>query len=130
MFAVLARFPLRHGSSMQTTGAAGASCVPHPAYCTAVPNCAIPQVKVIAGLDQSGMIFGSQSVITYQATGPAFNKKTVLENCNDAVKSTGSWFGSSLVQQEVGRVTDTWWPGDRVKVQKATCAQGNAQQSG
>jgi hypothetical protein len=75
----------------------------------------------VSGLDQSGLLT-SQSVVTFRAVGPTTNRKTVLQNCKD---NTGSrWLGlhSSVAESEVKKATDTWFPNDAVRIQKADCA--------
>jgi hypothetical protein len=62
-----------------------------------------------------------KSTVTYAATGPTSNGKTPYDNCVAASKS--GWFSSSAVKKEIKKATDTWMPGDSVKVESATCAQ-------
>lgn len=79
-------------------------------------------------LGQSSLL-NHQSVATFAAVGPTKNGKSVYQNCVDAVKS--GWFSKSQVSKQLNKASDTWWPGDSVKVQKATCsAPGQRQVSG
>jgi hypothetical protein len=59
--------------------------------------------------------------VTYAATGPTLNGKTPYDNCVAASKS--GWISSSQVKKEIKKATDTWMPGDSVKVEKAVCQQ-------
>uniref|UniRef100_A0A383VXG1 Uncharacterized protein n=1 Tax=Tetradesmus obliquus TaxID=3088 RepID=A0A383VXG1_TETOB len=79
------------------------------------------QVSVVSGLDQSG-ILRSQSVVTFRAVGPTTNRKSVLANCQE--NSASRWLGlrNSVAKNEVKKATDTWWPGDSINIQKASCA--------
>lgn len=79
----------------------------------------INQVVPVGSINQSGLL-NSQAVVTYRAIGPTFNGKTVLDNCKQ--NSRSGWFTGSTVSREIKKATDTWWPGDSVKVQKATCS--------
>eukprot|EP00879_Flechtneria_rotunda_P000114 GHRR01000173.1.p1 GENE.GHRR01000173.1~~GHRR01000173.1.p1 ORF type:complete len:179 (+),score=21.71 GHRR01000173.1:23-559(+) len=80
------------------------------------------QVTLVNGIDQSGFVT-AQSVVTFLAEGPTTNGNTVLDNCNKNTR--GGWFGltDSPAENAIEASTDTWWPGDKVEVQKATCAQ-------
>lgn len=79
-------------------------------------------------IGQSGLL-NHQSVATFSAVGPAANGRSVYQNCVDAVKS--GWFTKSTTAKELNKATDTWMPGDSVKVEKATCsAPGQKQVSG
>jgi hypothetical protein len=79
------------------------------------------QVTVVSGLDQSGLL-RSQSVVTFRAVGPTTNCKTVLQNCRDHTASRLLGLRDSKAQSEVKKSTDTWFPNDAVKIQKADCA--------
>jgi len=79
-------------------------------------------------IGQSGLL-NHQAVATFSAVGPSANGKSVYQNCVDVVKS--GWFTSSTASKELNKATDSWMPGDSVKVEKATCsAPGQKQVSG
>jgi hypothetical protein len=79
-------------------------------------------------IGQSGLL-NHQSVATFTATGPTTNGKSVYTNCAESVKS--GWFTKAAANKEINKATDTWMPGDSVKVEKATCsAPGQKQVSG
>uniref|UniRef100_A0A383VXQ7 Secreted protein n=1 Tax=Tetradesmus obliquus TaxID=3088 RepID=A0A383VXQ7_TETOB len=79
------------------------------------------QVSVVSGLDQSG-ILRSQSVVTFRAVGPTTNRKSVLANCQENTRGRLLGLRNSVAENEIKKATDTWWPGDSVEIQKATCA--------
>lgn len=80
----------------------------------------VPQGQVVrvGGVGQSSL-FNHQSVVTYQSVGPALNGRSVLANCQAAAK--GGIFSSSELYKAIKKATDSWMPGDKVKVQKASC---------
>ncbi|KAF6257699.1 hypothetical protein COO60DRAFT_1461027 [Scenedesmus sp. NREL 46B-D3] len=89
--------------------------------CCTTARLLCPQVTVVSGLDQSGLL-GTSSVVSFRAVGPTTNGKTVLQNCKD---NTGSrWLGlrDSVAKDEVKKATDTWWPNDSVEIDRAECA--------
>ena len=78
------------------------------------------QVFQVSGVGRSNLV-NHKSTVTYAATGPTLNGKTPYENCLAAAK--GGWFSSSTVKKALKAATDSWMPGDSVKVESATCAQ-------
>jgi len=76
-------------------------------------------VQKSTGMGQSSLL-NHQSVVSYIATGPTTNGKSVLANCQANTKS--GWLSGSAAAKEIKKATDTWAPGDSVKVQSATCA--------
>lgn len=44
--------------------------------------------------------------------------------CSCQANVQGRWLGlrSSPLEKAIKEATDTWWPGDAIDVQKATCA--------
>lgn len=81
----------------------------------------VPAANVVrsTGVGQSNLV-NHQSVVTYTAVGPTLNGKTPLANCQANTK--GSLFSSSTAAKEIKKATDTWAPGDSIKLQSATCA--------
>jgi hypothetical protein len=79
------------------------------------------QVSVVSGLDQSGLL-SSKSVVVFRAVGPTTNGKSVLQNCKDNTASRLLGLRNSVATNEVKMATDTWWPNDAVRIQKADCS--------
>jgi len=90
----------------------------------------VPASQVsFTGVTKQSTLLNHQSVATFTAVGPSLNGKSVYQNCVATVKS--GWFSKSAVEKNLKKATDSWWPGDSVKVQKATCgAPGQKQVSG
>lgn len=80
----------------------------------------VSQVKQVSALGQSGII-SSQSVLSYQATGPTTNGKSPCANCNANNKRQTLGLRNSVLESEIQKTTDTWWPNDKADVQKAEC---------
>lgn len=79
-------------------------------------------------IGQSGLL-NHQSVATFTATGPASNGKSVYANCAEVVKS--GWFTKAEAAKQINKASDSWMPGDSLKLEKATCsAPGQKQVSG
>lgn len=78
------------------------------------------QVAPVGGLNQNGLLT-RQATVTYFAEGPTTNGANVCDNCKK--NTAGKWLGlrSSTLEKEIAKATDTWWPGDKVDVQKAQC---------
>lgn len=83
------------------------------------------QVAMAGGLGQSSLI-NHKSTVTYIATGPTTNGKSVLANCQSAAAS--KWLGlrSSPLEKSLKKATDTWMPGDSVTVKRASCSAPRA----
>jgi len=81
----------------------------------------VPPGNVVrsTGIGQSSLL-NHQSVVTYTAQGPTTNGKSPLANCQANIKS--GWLTGSVAAKEIKKATDTWAPGDSVKLQSATCA--------
>eukprot|EP00775_Hariotina_reticulata_P010782 gene10782-10939_t len=79
----------------------------------------VGNVATVSGIGQSGLL-NHQSTVTYAAVGPSVNGKTVIANCQTNTKS--GWFSGAQVEKALKKATDTWMPGDSVKVQKASCS--------
>jgi hypothetical protein len=79
------------------------------------------QVTVTGGIDQSGLLSGTESVVTFRAVGPTTNGKSVLANCKDNTSSRWLGLRDSVAQNEVKKATDTWFPNDSVEIDKAEC---------
>jgi hypothetical protein len=77
------------------------------------------QVTMAGGLGQSSL-FNHQSVVIYTAVGPTTNGKSVLANCQANIKK--GFFSGSTLEKSLKKATDTWLPGDSVKVSKAVCS--------
>jgi hypothetical protein len=77
------------------------------------------QVFLVSGQGQSNLI-NHKSTYTFAATGATTNGNTILANCQAAAKN--GWFSSSDLAKQIKKATDTWMPGDSIKVKKATCA--------
>lgn len=83
----------------------------------------ILQIQPVGSIDQSGIIT-SQSVVSFRAV-PAAGAATATDPCAACKDATSRrWLGlrGSSVQADIAKATDTWWPGDKAKVQKATCS--------
>jgi len=78
-----------------------------------------PKQVAFSGVTGQSGLFNHQSVATFTAMGPATNGKSVYQNCVDSVKK--GWFSGSQVEKDLKKASDSWWPGDSVKVEKATC---------
>jgi hypothetical protein len=78
-------------------------------------------VKQSSGIGQS-TITNHQSVVTYLATGPTTNGKSLVANCEANTKN--GFFSSSEAKKAIKKATDSWLPGDSVKVQSAKCSAG------
>lgn len=78
------------------------------------------QVFQVSGEGRSNLV-NHKSTVTYAATGPTANGKTPYDNCVAASKS--GWISSSTVKKEIKKATDTWMPGDSVKVDAAKCSE-------
>lgn len=90
----------------------------------------VPPSQVSSGgvIGQSSL-FNHQSVASFTITGPAQNGKSVYDNCLAVVKK--GWFTKSQLTKDVNKASDTWMPGDSLKVEKATCgAPGRKSVSG
>jgi len=83
----------------------------------------VSQVALVGGVGQSSLI-NHKSVAVYQAVGPTSNGKSLLKNCEAATKS--GIFSSSAAYKAVKKATDTWMPGDKVKIESATCKAAGA----
>lgn len=79
----------------------------------------VPAKNVEMKVTGQSSLLNHQSVATFTAIGPAANGKPVLNNCNAAVKS--GWFSKSAAAKNLNKASDSWMPGDSVKVEKATC---------
>ncbi|KAF8055830.1 hypothetical protein HT031_006605 [Scenedesmus sp. PABB004] len=77
-------------------------------FLTATPT----QVEMAGGIGQSSLL-NHRSTVVYTAVGATRNGKSVLANCQAAVKS--GWFSGSTVEKALKKATDTWMPGDSVK---------------
>jgi hypothetical protein len=77
------------------------------------------QVTMAGGLGQS-TLFNHQSVVVYTAVGPTTNGLSVLANCQANIKK--GFFSGSTLEKSLKKATDTWLPGDSVKVKKAACS--------
>lgn len=77
------------------------------------------QVSMAGGMGQSSLL-NHKSTVTYLAVGSSLNGKSLLENCNAAVK--GGWFSKAVLEKAVKKATDTWAPGDSVTVKSASCS--------
>jgi hypothetical protein len=76
------------------------------------------QVEMVGGLGQSNLV-NHKSTVVYAAVGATNNGKTVLQNCQANIKS--GWLRGSVLERSLKKATDTWLPGDSVKVKKASC---------
>lgn len=88
----------------------------------------VGQVKFLTCVGQStlGGVLGSQSVCTYRAVGPATNRRSVLANCQENTRTglRGVLGFDSRAENAIEKATDTFIPGDKIELQKATCSQG------
>lgn len=80
----------------------------------------VANVKLEGIIDQSGLVT-DQAVATFRATGPTTNGRTVLANCQQNVREDLLGLGSSVVQREIEKATDTWRPNDSIDVEEASC---------
>jgi hypothetical protein len=75
-----------------------------------------PQVKFVSCIAQStlGGVLGSQSVCSYRAEGPTTNRRTVLQNCQQNIRTgLGGLIGrDSVAENAIERATDTFIPGE------------------
>lgn len=78
------------------------------------------QVTVAGGLDEGGFL-STRATLTYYAVGPTKNGKNVCANCKENVTSRMLGLRDSVLESEINKATDTWWPGDSVDVDRAEC---------
>jgi hypothetical protein len=78
------------------------------------------QVYMVSGEGRSNIV-NHKSTVTYAANGVGTNGKSALDNCIAATKS--GWFSSSDIKKQIKKATDTWMPGDSVKVESAKCSE-------
>jgi len=97
------------------------------ALATSVFQVPASQVAMVGGLGQSSL-FNHRSTVSYTAVGPTTNGKSPYANCQAAIKS--SLFSSSTAYKAIKKVTDSWMPGDKVKVERAVCSPAGAVATG
>jgi hypothetical protein len=87
-----------------------------------------PKTVSMNVIGQSGLL-NHQSVATFTVSGPTSNGKSAYTNCAESVKS--GWFTKAEAAKQINKASDSWMPGDSLKVEKATCsAPGQKQVSG
>jgi len=88
----------------------------------------VPASQVSMNAIGQSTLLNHQSVASFSALGPTANGKPVYVNCMEAVKN--GWFTKSEVAKDLHKATESLWPGQSVKVQKATCGAPGVKPSG